>query len=69
MKLALSVNEAASAVGLSVWTIRKYIANKKIRATRLAGCRRVLIEPSEISRLLEEGRDQSKEKENNDSRE
>jgi excisionase family DNA binding protein len=51
---ALSIEAAAESIGLSPWTVRKYIADKKIIPTRIG--RRVLIEPSEIERLLEAGR-------------
>ncbi len=52
--LALGIKEAASAIGLSHWTLRKYIAQKKIVALRIG--RRRLIEPSELRRFLEEAR-------------
>ena len=55
-RLALGIKEAAEAVGLSPWTIRKYISEGKIQAVRIAGSRRILIEPSELQRLIEEGR-------------
>ena len=53
-KLALSVQEAGQAINLSPWTIRKYIKEGKITPTRIG--RRVLIEPSELKRLIEQGR-------------
>jgi excisionase family DNA binding protein len=53
-RFALGVKEAAEAVGLSHWQIRKYIREGKLQAVRLG--RRVLIEPSELQRLVEEGR-------------
>ena len=52
--LALGLKEAGAAIGLSHWTLRKYIAQKKIVALRIG--RRVLIEPSELRRFLEEAR-------------
>jgi len=53
-RLAVGINEAARVIGLSPWTIRKYIANGKIAAIRIG--RRVLIEPSELLRLIEDAR-------------
>ena len=52
--LALGLKEAASAIGLSHWTLRKYIADGKIIPVRIG--RRVLIEPSELRRFLEQAR-------------
>jgi excisionase family DNA binding protein len=52
--LALGLREAAAAVGLSHWTLRKYIAEGKIVPLRVG--RRVLIEPSELRRFLGEAR-------------
>ena len=53
-RLALGVKEAAEAVGLSHWTIRKFIREGKLRSVRLG--KRVLVEPSELERLVEQGR-------------
>jgi excisionase family DNA binding protein len=53
-KLLWSVREAGNALGLSPWTIRRYITDGKMRTVRLG--RRVLVEPSECLRLVEEGR-------------
>lgn len=53
-KLALGLKEAAAAVGLSPWTLRHWIKQGRLRAVRLG--RRVLLEPSELQRLIEEGR-------------
>lgn len=53
-RLALSIKEAAEAINLSPWTVRKYIREKKIIATRIG--RRILVEPSELKRLVEQGR-------------
>jgi len=49
--LALGVREAAAAVGLSHWTVRRFIAEGKIRPIRIG--RRVLIEPAELERFIE----------------
>ena len=53
-RLALGVKEAAEAVGLSHWTIRKFIREGKLRSIRLG--KRVLVEPGELARLVEAGR-------------
>jgi len=53
-KLLWSVREAGTALGLSPWTIRRYIADRKLATVRLG--RRVLIEPSECCRMIEHGR-------------
>jgi len=53
-KLVLSIDEAAAAVSLSPWTIRKYIRLGRIAATRIG--RRVLVEPSALKSLVKEGR-------------
>ena len=53
-QLLVGVPAAAEALGLSPWTIRKYIRRGQIHAVRIG--RRVLIEPSELQRLIDEGR-------------
>lgn len=53
-QLALGLRQAAEAVGLSHWTLRAYIRQGRIRAVKVG--RRVLIEPSELQRLIEQGR-------------
>ena len=53
-RLALGLKEAAEAVGLSHWQLRKYIREGKLQAVRLG--KRVLVEPSELQRLVEQGR-------------
>jgi excisionase family DNA binding protein len=53
-RLLWNVKEAGNALGLSPWTIRRYITIGKLRTVRLG--RRVLIEPAECHRLIEEGR-------------
>jgi excisionase family DNA binding protein len=53
-QLALGLKDAADAVGLSHWTLRQYIREGKVQAIRLG--RRVLIEPAELQRLVEQGR-------------
>jgi excisionase family DNA binding protein len=49
-----SIEQAAETLGLSPWTIRRYVQDGKIRPVRIG--RRVLIETSEIERVIEEGR-------------
>jgi excisionase family DNA binding protein len=53
-KLALGLKEAAAVVGLSPWTLRHWIKQGRVRSVRLG--RRVLVEPQELERLIEEGR-------------
>jgi excisionase family DNA binding protein len=50
----LSCEKAAELLGISPWTVRKWLRDNKLRAIRLG--RRVLIELAEIERLIEEGR-------------
>jgi excisionase family DNA binding protein len=52
--LSIGIKEAAAALGLSHWTIRQYIREGKIRAVRIG--KRILVEPTELERLLELGR-------------
>jgi excisionase family DNA binding protein len=52
-QLLVGVLEAAEALGLSPWTIRKYVRSGRIRGVRIG--RRVLIEPRELERLIECG--------------
>jgi excisionase family DNA binding protein len=54
-KLLWNVKEAGNALGLSPWTIRRWITDGKIQTVRLG--RRVLLEPAECHRLVEEGRE------------
>ena len=54
MESLKSVEEAAEALALSPWTVRLYVRQGKIRPVRIG--RRVLIEPQEIRRIVEEGR-------------
>ena len=50
----MGLREAAELIGLSHWTLRQYIRDGKLKAVRIG--RRVLIEPSELQRLIEQGR-------------
>ena len=53
-RLALGLKEAAEAIGLSHWQLRKYIREGKLRAVRLG--RRVLVEPAELQKLVAQAR-------------
>jgi len=50
-KLLWNVREAAMSLGLSPWTIRLYIRQRKLQPVRIG--RRVLLEPDECRRFLE----------------
>lgn len=52
--LAVSIKEAAAALGVSPWTVRKYVRLGRMRPVRIG--RRVLIEPAELQRLIDRGR-------------
>jgi predicted site-specific integrase-resolvase len=52
---ALGILDAAKSIGLSPWTIRKYLTTGKLKCTHIG--RRTLIEPKELARLVEEGRE------------
>jgi excisionase family DNA binding protein len=52
--LALGIKDAARALSLSPWTVRKYIAKGLIPCVRVG--RRVLVEPAELERLLSRSR-------------
>jgi excisionase family DNA binding protein len=53
-RLAISIKEAAEALGVNPYTVRNYIRDGKLIASKIG--RRVLIEPSELRRLLDQGR-------------
>ena len=55
MEALLNIEQAAEKLGLSPWTLRLYIGQKKLSVVRLG--RRVLLEPSEIERYVAENRD------------
>jgi excisionase family DNA binding protein len=57
MESLKSIEEAAESLALSPWTVRLYVRQGKIRPVRIG--RRVLIEPQEIRRIVEEGRGES----------
>ncbi len=54
MQRLLSIQEASQILGLSSWTIRRWIQNKRLVPVRLGS--RVLIEQSELQRLVEAGK-------------
>ena len=54
MESLKSVEQAAELWGVSAWTVRAYVRQGKINPVRIG--RRVLIEPREIERVIEEGR-------------
>ena len=53
-KLLWNVKEQGLALGISPWTIRRYIADGKLATVRLG--RRVLIEPAECHRMVDQCR-------------
>jgi excisionase family DNA binding protein len=53
-RMVFDVKEAARVLSISPWTIRRYITDGKLKPVRIG--RRVLIEPSELQRLIEAGR-------------
>ena len=57
MEPLVGVTEAAKLLGLSPWTVRKLISTQKLCAVRIN--RRVLLQPEEIRRIVEAGRDNS----------
>jgi excisionase family DNA binding protein len=54
MDALLSIDRAAELLGISPWTVRRWITTRKLAPVRLG--RRLLIEPREVERLIEEGR-------------
>ena len=52
--LAVSIHDAAAALNVSHWSLRKYIRQGRLVAVRIG--RRVLIEPAELQRLIANGR-------------
>lgn len=52
--LAVGINDAAAALNISHWTVRKFIREGRLAAVRIG--RRVLIQPAELERLIEQGR-------------
>jgi excisionase family DNA binding protein len=52
--LAIGINDAALALSLSPWTLRRYIAKGLIPCVRIG--RRVLVEPAALERLIQQNR-------------
>jgi hypothetical protein len=50
----LKIEDAARLVGRTHWTLRQDVKAGKLKCVRIG--RRIMIEPSEIRRLIEEGR-------------
>jgi excisionase family DNA binding protein len=49
-RLTIGLSEASEALGISHWTLRRYIKDGKIQAVRIG--RRVLLEPAELAKLV-----------------
>jgi len=59
MKALRSVKEAAGLLGISPWTVRSYIRDRKLLPVRLG--RRVLISEDELERLVAKNTDEVQE--------
>jgi excisionase family DNA binding protein len=53
-RLTIGLKEASETLGISHWTLRRYIREGKIRVVRIG--RRVLLEPAELAKLVSYGR-------------
>ena len=54
MEPLLSIEQAADLLGVSPWTVRKWVSTNRVRVVRLG--RRVLLEQHELRRIIEAGR-------------
>ncbi len=54
MTQLLSLKEAARLLGLSIWTVRKFVRDGKLVPVRLS--RRVLLEELELQRFIDQSR-------------
>jgi excisionase family DNA binding protein len=54
MEKLLRVDQAAELLGISPWTVRAYIRDRKLMAVHIG--RRVLIEQSELRKFVEQAR-------------
>jgi excisionase family DNA binding protein len=54
MEPLLTVCKVAELLGISPWTVRAYLRDTKLMAVHIG--RRVLIEPSELRRFVEEAK-------------
>lgn len=57
MLALLDIKAAARLLAISPWTVRLYLRQGKLRAVRIG--RRVLIEPAELERFVEEAKNAS----------
>jgi excisionase family DNA binding protein len=62
-KIALDIESAAKAISVSPWTIRKWISQGKLPATRLG--RRVCVTPEALQRLVDHGTSERANKDTN----
>jgi excisionase family DNA binding protein len=58
-QMTIGIKDAAARLGISHWVLRKYVREGKVRAVRIG--RRVLIEPGELQRLIEQGRTEARQ--------
>ncbi len=54
MEPLLTIDKAAELLGISPWTVRAYIRDEKLKPVHIG--RRVLIEPSELRRFVDEAK-------------
>ncbi len=54
MEALVPIEKAAELLGISPWTVRKYIRDRKLMAVHIG--RRVLVEQSELRRFIEQAR-------------
>lgn len=66
MERLLSIQEASEILGLSSWTIRRWIQIKRLVPVRLGS--RVLLEESELRRVIQEGKKSTNDDNNLSSR-
>jgi excisionase family DNA binding protein len=52
-KRLLSLKDAASELGMSVWTLRDLVGSGSIRAVQPPGIRRILIDRKDLERAIE----------------
>lgn len=64
-KIALDIESAAKAISVSPWTIRKWISQGKLPATRLG--RRVCVTPAALQKLVNDGTQRNSSKETKQS--
>jgi excisionase family DNA binding protein len=53
LPLVVDIKQAADLLSLSPWTLRRWIAEGKLKAVRLG--RRVMLRSAELERLVEQG--------------